>query len=357
MLTKEKFYEIVNEKVTITKDEFEKIYNEKYNEVVSKGIEKSKRELYTVSMLRAYFKRQFSSPALKFIGYCARDMGVTDYGAQKMYNDSMKLYDENPESAIKQGVVNDSGVPVYTRPDWKKGQVIDVEQAKVRTLMLYSKSNGDEDYKVTFMNLRGKNLTKDVPLFKQIEFRANKSEKSDKTTYYLNDSVTTEFKIINDKEIDAVKFVGKYMADKCCELKDLKDYHDKNATDYNRFVCVKGTVARVNITADHISSNIIELDSEDLDLNLDEPNLVTCWVPKSITIDFSELTPNVLIIGRTDVNKDGKLTINAQGVWCEDVWKETPDPVVENAIKTEEPEVVKEKEPESEPKKVEEDEW
>jgi len=338
-MNKQEFFDVCKKKLGMKKEEFEALYKESVEEIKKRDIPESEIETTAVKRARALLKKQLKSRAEFFEGIIIGKDRITDFGAQKLYDEARRLWKEDPEKAVQDGYVNEDGEPLYLEPDWKKGKKIILDEAKGRTVFLLAKHTDDTDYKLAFLNLRHDKINIETPMFCKVEFRANKSQKSTDNLYILNQANVTEFKVIDDKRVDFITLAKKYLKNYLVNLADLREWYEKHKDDRNRIAIIKGNVSSISITAEGVS-NKMELDDAELAIDADPDKIetVTCWVPEDLEFDFSEGTIDLVVIGRPDYNTErDEIVINVFGMYASDEWliKEKPQKIVIENTNTE----------------------
>ena len=96
MIGKDEFYKKVKDKISLTKEEFEKEIKTATEELKERGIPKKEHEQLALTMVKAKLKKQLISPSKKFTGYI---IGINPNGALNRIVDMVK------EDSILQRVV------------------------------------------------------------------------------------------------------------------------------------------------------------------------------------------------------------------------------------------------------------
>ena len=324
MIGKEELFRLCKEKAIITDEELNKMYADKVADLKKKGIEEKDIEKYALSMIRTTFKKQFISPAIKFEGIIVGDMGVNDFGARRKYDDAKKVWAEATEvlrdSLIKEGLYDTMGNPLWNTDNFKKGSQINPDKEKQRQLLMLTKKDGDSSYHTSYLTLRGEKIDLKRTVFSEtiLLFRANLN-KVDGEVYHLTQSSVTEFIESKNKTniVDLLK--THFKSHLVRNLSELKDWHNENMSNPQRFAIVKANV--VDISLDGNYSNFITIEDDSLAID----RAITCYLAKDYEINFSEGTQDAIFIGRTSLKEDKegqeKLSINCFGVYVDDVWK------------------------------------
>lgn len=349
-MDKQELFKKIMEKASATQAELDAQYKTFEKECVERGIKPELLERYTMQRLQSFYKKQFRSTAEKFIGVFIGDQGVTDFGAKRAYDALIKQWDNSTGDQqlelISQGVFNEMGKPVYTGenvPAWKKGKPIIPEESLSRTLLVLCKKADDTgDFKLSTLTLRTEDVNKEVPMFREVEFRAVVTTRSTPEKFFLNFTTVTEFKDLG-KSHDLKSITKQYFPGAACSLPGLNEWVTKqeNTANRDKFVVIKGNVSRIQpMMSEQSRSNLIEIDDLDLGLEGDNPAVVSVWVPKSIKIDFDESTQDLFIIGRPSLRKDKMtdaqtLIFTAYGLWCPPEFRVKVNPITEPPKKTE----------------------
>lgn len=308
-MDKKEFFKIANEKTGITKEEFKTVYDECEKEIKSRGAT-TNIEAQALALLHAKLKKRLQSPAKLFTGVIFGKSGIIDYGA-KQRKEALKIWAENKERAISEGFTDKDGNPLYQKGfEGKKGTKIDANDVG-RTIMLVAKlKDGTDEPRLTYLSLRGDKCNLEVPEFKAVEFMANINKNTTETTYFLNQSMMTEFKVVDDKEINFPEFAAKNLRSHCVPLISLREYHQKTAEDFNRFAIFRANVSDIMIS-DLGYNTAVRLDEEDLPF---DENIVG-WLPKDAKVNFPEGALGLFFVGQTRLGEDGRLSLNLYSVY------------------------------------------
>lgn len=327
-MDKKKLFEKWSQKLTISVDELEKEFKEKFesDKKIHTTLTNDEREKHILQIMQAMYKRQFMSPAKVFEGYFIGFSNPVDV-VRKIRATAIEIWNQDKSKAIQEGFTDEEGNPIFKLDEsspaysWKNGKPIP-KFDYIRSLFVIAKERDLKDEpKLMSMVVRGDLVSEIPPLFKKIEFRATYNK--DQTM--LNGSSVTQFKVIDDKEIDFKKVIlEKYLDSRLVELSQLREWISTHK-DMNDFCVASGTVARISITTS--SNNAAVLNLDDLSLGFEEDkNLsgVTVWVPSGTDINFGEQS-TIYVIGRPSEAEDGRLNINAYGIWADPEFSTSPD--------------------------------
>lgn len=342
-MNKNELIESVVKKTGTKKTELEKIYKKCEDEVeerIGDSMSDKEKEDMALRMFHAQVKGQLKSPAKVLEGIVIGVDTISDFGAANKYKNHLDYYKSDPEKAIEEGYVDEEGNPLFLTPEFKKGQPIDVEKEKVRKVWLLAKQEDDKDLRFSDLTLRHNKVDTEIPMYVPIKFRANVSDKSTKELYVLNQSTTTQFEVVKDERINAEEMLPKYLKKFVTKLDKIGDYFEKVKDGFERFVITKGNVSRVFIGD---KTNIIEIDDISMDITSDDPETVTVFAHKMLPIDYSEVTPGLIVFGKLNYNEEkNQYTINAFGTIAPEAWtlKEEPKEVQEESMVVEEEDIL-----------------
>ena len=92
-------------------------------------------------------------------------------------------------------------------------------------------------------------------------------------------------------------------------IKNLKDYHLKNMSNFNSIVTIKGIVqSLVPLSNGGMIVNLMDIDEEE---SLDVP-AISCWLPKGFKLNFGNES-EIIVLGRTNYKND-QISVNVHGV-------------------------------------------
>jgi len=328
MIGKEEFYKKVKDKISLSKEEFEKEFNAAIEELKERGIPEKEHEQLALTMVKAKLKKQLISPSKKFTGYI---IGINPNGAfnrvvDMVKEDSILQWRGDEERATEMKFCDANGNPLWhiieghNVADWKIGSVIS-EDDYSETVILMAKKEDDKNLKLTHLTLRGAKRSIDKPRFFEVEFLAN--IKSMDGPYVLNQSLNTEFKKIGNEEINFPEFAKKYLSRNCVDIQSLEMWHDKFGDDVRRTVITKGTVINIVPSIDEGRNHIVNLDSGE---ELFDNKAVTCWVNHKEELNFNEATPEIYVLGQTNLKvneetSEKRMSLNVYGIYVPKEWR------------------------------------
>ena len=313
-----------SEKLSISEGDIKKEYDKLVEEegTIHPALGEEDRKTRALQRLAMVYKKQLRSPAIGFEGMII-GIGDTVDTVARIRAEAIKMFRENPEMAISQGITDSDGYPLDTRKEWSAGRPNKgyakplPEHSFLRTIFgVALKKNIENSVRFFTLNLSGE-IAKDdtIPIFKPITFRAidrTPPELKD-TQYKLNSSMFTDFTIDESLKVPPLDvLINNYCGSMKINISDLDGYHDENADDYNRLAIVEGDVTTLVLEPTSVGSKRLVLDSEQEKFDLESPG-TTCWVPERINIDFAEQS-KIVVIGRTTRGKK----LDDQGVPTEE---------------------------------------
>jgi len=337
METKENYFKQWSEKLSISVDEIGKEFDLIKEKISTEVPDVSDDEKNTLALKRLAisYKKQLRSPAVGFKGIILGAEDARDI-IEKQRKDALDFFNENPQLAISQGVVNESGIPLDTRKVWNSGKA-NMGYGKPLPANLFMRkifgvaSKGTDEPKFFTMSMNGDVCHREFSLMTPMRFMGIDKSQDDKA-YVLNSSSFTTFE--KDESIklpEAKELIEKYLD--VVKFSELQEYHKQNKEDYNRTVAIEGTVISLNLEATSIGSRIMVIEDSENVMDLESKGL-TCWVPGSIDIDFAEGS-KVYVLGRTSqgmlkdeagniTDEAGDITINVTGI-CPTVKIQIPE--------------------------------
>lgn len=332
----EEFYDKWKEKITFTKEEVEGKYKELMEDEKQLHPNQSD-EFYNERGLRRLmveFKRQLISPAVAFEGVVLGQSDIQDIATMRR-NNILKFAAQNQEKALRDGMINENGVPLDTTREFKPGvpnprfgQPLPEHSYLKR---IYGVANlKDKEEKKWFNLLLRDNMTELTPdECKDVVFRAILSNETD-TTFNLNGSTTTEFETKGDIKETPKDLIGKYCKDKIVKnLVGLEQFYKDNEKNFERICFVEASVVNLGIQPTTNNNYSIHLADDSLDVD----KMILGYMPTHIydNIDFS-VGSTVIIMGspsrgkkRDDAgnytDEPGDIILNVYGIYCSDAEK------------------------------------
>ena len=306
-------------------------------EFIARGFDENEAENMAPAALQAYYKKQLASRANLFEGVVLGMTNIFDMAKNPRGKIEEYINSEGLEKAIMHGYVNSEGQYLWQGPEWRKGKPIPTNHYQ-RTVFLIANPEGDDAPALCTLRLRGKNTETDVPMHCPVIFRAVKGKESDDGMTQLYDSAVTDFSKV-DVSFDFTKFIElqkNMLLDHQISLDELKKWHEANEGNFNRMVITTVNCIRLTITDESVTSNVMEIDDISLQLDVDNIETVTVWIPKFIEPNWSEDSMNMVVVGQTSsYKKEGEMeesySINAYGVWVHPAFRvEIATPITED---------------------------
>jgi len=340
MIDIESYINKYSEKLGFSVDEVRKDYEELLTEEkeIHTTLTEEEQKTRALQRLSVKYKRLLRSPAIGFEGIVMGLGDVVDTVARIREN-AIKMFKENPQQAIANGLTDDEGNPLDTRETFSSGKPNPSygkplpEHNYLRNIFGVCNRIGESEPKFFTMTINGEVAkTKDIPLFTPVKFRANDKSEESSSTFTLTHSVFTKFEK-SDINLPSIReIVSKFIG--ITNLADLQQYHTQHKDDYNRIVAIEGDVSMLFLepTATGSRRMIIEDGSKLLE-DLESPG-ITCWIPAEMDIDFSEGS-KVIVVGRTTqgLKRDdngqqteelGDVMLNVYGIYCYPEFKINP---------------------------------
>ena len=340
----------------IERKEIDEKFEEAKKFMTEKGVKKELVESFAISRLMSHYKRILMSPSKTFEGIVYGIDRITDYGAQKQYDESVEMWEADKEKSIAEGYTDTEGNPLYHGSRKPKTGIrkIDLDKDRGKPIYLIAKSvEGDKDtvFRRAVMTLKPNKFSETIPLFQVVKFKAIKGTKSTDKLYILSQSELTDFEVVDTKVISFKDIATMYLKENICtNLTKLVDWHKEHEDDINRQVIIKGNVVDIRITGEGIS-NLVTLGADELGID-EKP--ITCWIPEDAPIDFDENAMEIIVVGRTNLKEEDEgesVFLNAVGIWCPEMFRveRTSDDEMDES-KIEEKVVEKKPTPKAEPK-------
>jgi len=329
-LNKDDLFKKWSEKMAIPVETIQQDFNKAFMDLKQNHkLEDDKAQTMALKQIASAYKKQLRSPAEGFEGVVLGAEEPRDLVAKKR-RDALELYRANPQEAVAQGVTDDDGTPLDIiqffstgRENPNYGKPLP-EKSLIRRVFGVAMKPTDQHPKMFEMVLNGDACEKEIPIMKPVKFMAIEKSKKEDEAFKLNASTFTEFSEVaeitgNPKIEDLIKnFIPPI------KVSELEEYHEKNADDFNRIVCVEGNVNFISLEPTMTGSRILQIEDDENTLDLDTKP-TTCWVPQHINMDFGEGS-KVYVIGRTSqgflkdesgnmTSEKGDVTINTFGIY------------------------------------------
>jgi len=302
----------------ITEKEFEETFITKQEEMKKRGIIPENIDDFALHATRLYFRKVLSSRAKSFEGVLLGRTRVSDFGAQKLYDDARKKFSEDADAAIEEGICLPDGTPIYTTPEWKRGRKIIPEQAKGRDIIMLCKQPQDNNVRIGILHLGVENIKREIPFCTPVKFVANVQEKSNEKFYFLTMSNMTKFEITNEK-INVEELIKKNLWDYFIEIQDFSDWIDSANHDVE-WVLTKANVVDIEINPS-FEFNSVKLETENMQFDGEKVETFTARFPKDLSINFSPQSFDLYMIGRPWRRKEtSEIGFEVFGFYIDEMW-------------------------------------
>ena len=319
-------------KLSLREGEFEKLWQEEEAKAVNVASEK--KDMYIVGQLFAEFNQRARSKAEEFFGVVLGVSDVTDFGASKIFNTMKasweKANDETKKVLLTSRQYDAEGNPLWHNANtknerrwknedgtWKASEQrkINPEKEKQKHVLLIAKKKEDKEMKVTKLTLYNDKIDLQVPVGKQVEFRATGKPDQD-GNYRLNSAVVTEFNVVSQETIphhELLKVVNDYFAKQKVDFNEIRPSIGFSKLNEQPVVVItNATATRVTMTGDGVKNNVVNINS--LLGALDAKEEVTCWIHKGQKINVSE-GDSELVLFVQPMWKSENLSVNVLGLF------------------------------------------
>jgi len=322
---------VVEEKLGVKKEKFDKVVVEKRAEVITKnpGATPDQIEKKTFVAVKAKFKKDLISPAKFFTGVFIYNGNAFDQVAE-LRAEALKKAKEDKELAIAEGYVNEEGFPLDRRETFKSGSP---NRRFGKPLPLKSLLKGALGFTVVENNLRlfrlivsdvimtagERKLKTDavIPLFTPVAFRANVAKtQADPNVLMMNAPKNIEFVPDNTQKIDVMKMLSSdYLASRRIDVNNVPAWHDAHDKQADRVILVKGMVFDKDTDRNEQTGNLaFTIFGEEEEF---ESRGLRCWLPEYLEPNFEE-GDEVIVIGQTTkgtFNDEPSYMLNVGGVY------------------------------------------
>jgi len=307
-------------KLNVSKEEAEKLYDKTYKQFKEAEIEENDDELKKLvynNVIGKYFKRKRMLDTGKyeeFTSMIIAESRITDYGAQRKYDNTIKDYKEaSEEKQIK--MVNDQLVRIdegkivpLDQREWSKGKPIVPADSKVKEIFALTKI---KDKKILTVIRQNDNFEFPIKQGDVVKFYGNKNKTSteDKLIINMAKNIKPPFNVVEHE--DAVPVINKFFEDDIIELESFPQWCEKNEGN-RKLVWLRGMI----FAGDNGREIFISKDAL-----LDETSIHS-WANKAH--NFIDGAP-ALICGDVYKNKEGEWRLNTNAIYFDDKYK-IPEP-------------------------------
>jgi len=274
---------------------------EEYNTVLQKVPPGDKREEKALKELNKVFSVG-RSPAVSYEGIILGIGQLGDYAKTRIAK-AMEAYQNDPQSAISQGMVKlegDEVIVLDNRAEFSPGKPNNnfgkpLGHGYNRTCVALVKEDGV--YQLATVELRGKHATEQLPpLNTLLKFRANGGIEDGLRT---SESATKWETLEIVEQAKLTELLNEKGGDHIVSLGDCMDYHrslpEGTQEYYNRFVITSGQVAFTKEPKEGSDTAFMVLD----DMTVDES--VSCFVPAELPLPEDQA--DITVIAQTGIGK------------------------------------------------------
>jgi len=327
----EKIVKDIVKKSTDTKEQVGAHAERISKEYLARGFGQDDVDRLVPQALQAYYKKQLKSTANAFEGIILGRTNTWDMAKKPRNIVREKIEELGLKGAMDAGFVNSEGEYLYNDYDWRKGKSIPENDYQCSVFMVADTGENDE-FEIAIMRLRGDNCEIVPPLFEPVSFRAVKGKMDNNGRRQLYDIKVTEFEPVGADSFDALDFFENQLSKliDVVQLSDLEQWHDANVDNFNRFCISKVNCVRINMTDETVASNVMEVDDISLELDMEQSNTITVWVPKRVDVNFPENTMEMLLVSQTSQNNEGNISLNCLGLWVHPAFRVDVDHVIDS---------------------------
>jgi len=331
---KEEILEYFVKKAGADKLELETLWVEFETAAKEWGLEGDDILLHIKTRLNSTYRKKLSSNAVEKKDIFIYGVSKTDYGAKRTYDLHLKKYKADADTAFRDGYVNEKGDPVYKGRAFGDGEIINVDTATV--LIIHGLEKSPEGIKRIEITTRNKDEKIDLFSFYNTRVVPKKTRDSGVISFGC-DSTTKFIKSTTLTDSEFMDFIAANLKPYIVTLANFKEAHEKVADDFDRLFIIKGNVADVSISA--TANNRIEIDELNDEWEEGQLKTINCWYESGLPIPPVGAT-NVIVFGRSSVNKDGVCSMGAYGIFIPEMFKKKADikPVNGDSVDVEEEE-------------------
>tara|TARA_R110002167_G_scaffold65864_5_gene186381 strand:+ start:1103 stop:2332 length:1230 start_codon:yes stop_codon:yes gene_type:complete len=224
-------------------------------------------------------------------------------------------------------------IPVDNRKAWASGQANPnygkplPAEAWSRRLFFVGKVGDSTEYQEYQLRINGEQAKDfDVNTFNWCEFTCVPNSNNPSILSARKDGSTLDSLTYVEGGEDVLEIIQSTLGEKVSALVALDSYHSDNShkPSHERMVITDGNVANMKLEPTSNGNRILHLSdlNADFDYDGDGYSSVTCWIPKSLDIDFG-IGSNVIISGRTSQGTDAdgvlrNVSVNVLGLYVVD---------------------------------------
>lgn len=238
----------------------------------------------------------------------------TDYGVMRQFQTATEAFNEDPEAAIKDGLVTSSGVPLQQN-GFNKGKPIDLNTAFTVVYDGYFIPKDKEDKIKAKYRLGGTDVESiSFELGNIYDVKGIKSQKQqpDGSIMIIGKSEYQPNLILEREFEDIRKDLSEFFSENLVNITKINEYCQMKNQEGDKYpiAVVRGNIYQLTIINDKEENDVviernnrIELMMEDEDYEI---HTIGGWVPKmpELKFNFSENSQNVIMIGTVRQRED-----------------------------------------------------
>jgi len=340
--------EKICQKTGKTKEQLQNELEVVFKELPESMVEEARKKM-AVNRIVAQYRKQLSSASETFEGVVIGAPEKMDMVA-RFREDALRIYKENPEDAIRKGIVDPAGNPLFYEPqdrfekllDWQRD--IRYEQKPNGTLLWkdgtkwIGKKMPESDYqRLVFgaifkkegtipmvLRLRGDNCNKVIPRFVRMTFNGLKLRTTTPELYRINDAGQINFETVKEiSEAELMTIFNTVFKNHLITADKFEEYYNQH-TEATRFIIMKALVTEILPTQTSYGSQMVRIEDETMGF-IDDNNEVippiTCFIPESTPINFPEGS-EVYVIGKPNITDRGR-NIGVYGIYTPKIFRNT----------------------------------
>lgn len=269
--------------------------------------------------IKTKWNRELNSDADMFEGFIV-GAGTPFDAVKNRRKTAKKVFEENPEKAIEEGLTDEEGNPLDNRKKFRSGGKNPNYGDKLpehnwlrQIIGVYTKVGSDQKPKKFWMTLRGDNATSlDLPIMEAVRFRGNEADAERDGVQIINSIRDMRFNVFDSDDIKPEIAIDMF-SDDFVNLEDVKDINE-NKLGYDELYATEGWVEYVPTRTPDDQNMRISISNDELGMEQ-----YTVWLPDHLKkyVDF-EVGSKVWVFGhiRTSMYNDEKTyQVNAWGLY------------------------------------------
>ena len=335
-MDKNQLKEMIAKKIPIEESEWEQVIVEAEKESKEMGVSDEDREKDVCNKIFAKFRKKLMNPAFLCEGIILGVSDITDFGAQKKYDELKEQYNLGDEgikqSMINSGMIDSEGNPLWfegnCNVEWKykdkDGNLKSASQRKINPKLEQSRQaigllrvkddKNNIGYKKAFISIQSNKIDMEIPEHKKIEINLAGKFDEERDCYFLRTTSTSYAKIVKEEKISQKEYediLDKYFTNEIFDLSKSEDISKLSSINEKNLVFLKNGVVITVFPTDEGKNNIVGVGS--IALGFDEEGIITCFVPENLPLP-PEGTSDLIISGRPSIS-DNRIIINVLNIF------------------------------------------